>query len=215
MPIPNLDFVELIGYVASVLVFSTFYMKTMIPLRTVAIVSNVTFITYAYFAGLTPVFILHLSLLPLNIVRLVQMRRLLARVQKASRGKFSIQPLLPFMNRAEAKAGEVLFRQGDTADRLYYVISGSIAFPEIEATAGEGEIIGEIGVFSAEKARTSSAIAESDCSLLTLSDEKVLELYFQNPEFGFHLVRMIIQHMIHQVRVGRAAGQAAAQKPAD
>jgi hypothetical protein len=39
--------------------------------------------------------------------------------------------------------------------------------------------------------------------LLTLSDQKVLELYYQNPEFGIFIVRMIIQRFIHQIRVGR------------
>ena len=32
---------ELVGYLASALVFATFYMKTMMPLRAVAIASNV------------------------------------------------------------------------------------------------------------------------------------------------------------------------------
>ena len=37
---------ELVGYLASALVFATFYMKTMMPLRAVAIASNVAFISY-------------------------------------------------------------------------------------------------------------------------------------------------------------------------
>ena len=38
---------EFVGYVAAGLVFATFYMKTMIPLRVVGISSNVTFMVYA------------------------------------------------------------------------------------------------------------------------------------------------------------------------
>ena len=64
MNIASLNPVELIGYLASLLVFSTFYMKTMIPLRSVAIASNVAFITYGYLAGIYPVFFLHMVLLP-------------------------------------------------------------------------------------------------------------------------------------------------------
>jgi hypothetical protein len=37
---------EFFGYVASGLVFATFYMRTMLPLRLLAIGSNVAFITY-------------------------------------------------------------------------------------------------------------------------------------------------------------------------
>jgi CRP/FNR family transcriptional regulator, cyclic AMP receptor protein len=185
MTIAPLNIVELSGYLASLLVFSTFYMKTMMPLRSVAIASNVAFITYGYLAGLYPVLLLHVVLLPLNTWRLYQMRTLLARVRQASKGDYSIESLLPFMTKAKVNQGEMLFRKGDVADKLYYLVSGSIRFPEIEATAVPGDLIGEIGVFSPWKARTASAVAKSDSMLLVLSDQKVLELYYQNPEFHY------------------------------
>jgi hypothetical protein len=56
--------VEFLGYVGAGLVFATFYMKTMIPLRVVGVTSNLTFLLYAWFAGLVPVFVLHSVLLP-------------------------------------------------------------------------------------------------------------------------------------------------------
>ena len=77
MDTSHLNWVQLVGYTASLLVFSTFYMKTMIPLRCIAVVSNVAFLTYGYFAGLYPVFFLHVVLLPLNILRLYQMYKLI------------------------------------------------------------------------------------------------------------------------------------------
>jgi CRP/FNR family cyclic AMP-dependent transcriptional regulator len=50
--------IDMAGYVASLLVFATFYMKTMIPLRIIAVLSNVAFIVYASSDGLheDPVF---------------------------------------------------------------------------------------------------------------------------------------------------------------
>lgn len=42
---------EIAGYVAAVLVFLTFYMKIMIPLRIVGICSNCAFIVYGYLGG--------------------------------------------------------------------------------------------------------------------------------------------------------------------
>jgi CRP/FNR family cyclic AMP-dependent transcriptional regulator len=203
MSVAGLNAVELSGYLASLLVFSTFYMKTMIPLRSVAIASNVAFITYGYLAGLTPVLLLHLVLLPLNLWRLYQMRRLLVRVRQAFKSDSFIECLLPLMTKTELNMGEVLFRQGEAANTLYYLVSGSIRFPEIEVTATPGDLIGEIGVFSPWKVRTASAIAESHSTLLSLSDQKVLELYYQNPEFGIYLVRVIIQRLIHQIQVER------------
>ena len=58
---------DLLGYLGGVLVFSTFYLKTMIPLRVVAIASNVVYIAYSALAGLVPILVLHTLLMPLNI----------------------------------------------------------------------------------------------------------------------------------------------------
>ena len=195
----HMNWVELTGYAASLLVFSTFYMKTMIPLRTVAIVSNVVFMTYGFAAGLYPVLFLHVVLFPLNILRLYQMRRLIERVRRASRGGYSVEWMLPFMARETFQKGHFLFRKGDEPDRLYYIEHGSIRLPEIDVTLGPGEIIGEIGVFSPSGERTASAVCETDTTCFVLNNEKVLELYFQNPEFGLHLVRMIIRRLLSRV----------------
>ena len=58
------------GYAASTLVLFTFVAKDMRLLRTIAIFSNLAFITYGTIEWLPPVLFLHLVLLPLNIVRL-------------------------------------------------------------------------------------------------------------------------------------------------
>jgi CRP/FNR family cyclic AMP-dependent transcriptional regulator len=49
---------EISGYVAAGLVFMTFYMKTMVPLRVIGICSNCAFITYGCLGALYPVLIL-------------------------------------------------------------------------------------------------------------------------------------------------------------
>jgi hypothetical protein len=63
--------VEMAGYIASSLVFLTFYMRRMVPLRLVALCSNVAFLTYAVALHLAPIAILHGALIPVNIVRLI------------------------------------------------------------------------------------------------------------------------------------------------
>jgi hypothetical protein len=59
--------VDALGFLASALVLATFCMKRLVPLRTVAITSNVVFITYGYSAGIKPVLLLHVALLPVNV----------------------------------------------------------------------------------------------------------------------------------------------------
>ena len=70
-------------FLAAGLVLATFCMKRLIPLRALAITSNVAFILYGYSAGIEPVLILHVILLPINLFRLQQ--TLLAHVSDDSR----------------------------------------------------------------------------------------------------------------------------------
>jgi CRP/FNR family cyclic AMP-dependent transcriptional regulator len=66
--------VEAVGYLASALVLTTFCMRDMVPLRCVAIASNLAFIAYGVLADLGPVLALHLLLLPVNVGRLAGSR---------------------------------------------------------------------------------------------------------------------------------------------
>lgn len=63
------------GWAASGLVLATFSMRSMRALRLTAIASNVAFIGYAGYNWLLPILVLHIALLPLNVWRLVQLRR--------------------------------------------------------------------------------------------------------------------------------------------
>jgi hypothetical protein len=77
--------INLLGYVASCAVLATFLMRTMTPLRLVAILSNVLFLAYGYVEHIYPVFFLHLALLPINSWRLVTL-------QEKSAAKQSVLP---------------------------------------------------------------------------------------------------------------------------
>ena len=60
------------GYVASGLVLAAFYMNDMVPLRVVALASNLAFIVYGLALDLTPIWLLHALLVPLNGCRLIE-----------------------------------------------------------------------------------------------------------------------------------------------
>jgi hypothetical protein len=66
---------ETLGYLACGLVLLTFGMRTMMTMRIVAIGSNLAFITYGLALDLSPIWALHLALLPLNACRLLELRR--------------------------------------------------------------------------------------------------------------------------------------------
>jgi CRP/FNR family cyclic AMP-dependent transcriptional regulator len=185
------------GWLSAALVFSSFFMKTMIPLRMVAICSNVAFMTYALlglkygvFDRVYPILVLHASLLPLNIIRLRQQKVLSRAVREASEDE-TIRSLVPYMHGETHTAGEVLFKKGDPANRLYVIQHGHVRFPEIGKVVGDGQVFGEVGLFAPQNVRTLSAICDEDCRLYTITREKVLELYYQNPKFGFFLIRLV------------------------
>src|SRR5262245_30639634 len=103
---------EFSGYLAAALVFITFYMKTMVPLRIIGLCSNVAFIIYASLAGLYPVLLLHLVLLPLNVLRLRQMLQLTQQVRGAVHGEHNVlEWLKPYGSIRRVEAGEVVFRK--------------------------------------------------------------------------------------------------------
>jgi len=61
-----------VGYLAATLVFATFCTRRMVPLRALAIASNIAFIGYGYLGELWPILILHVAILPMNTRRLWQ-----------------------------------------------------------------------------------------------------------------------------------------------
>lgn len=71
--LPGWNATQMAGYLASFLVIMTFCMREMWALRCAAVASNVAFITYGYLAVLPPVFLLHTILLPVNVVRAIQL----------------------------------------------------------------------------------------------------------------------------------------------
>ena len=69
-----MPWIDIVGYAAALAVLGSFCMSTIMPLRILAIVSNVLFGAYGVLAHLYPVFLLHSILLPINLFKLVQMQ---------------------------------------------------------------------------------------------------------------------------------------------
>jgi hypothetical protein len=191
-----MTWVDILGYAASAAVLATFCMSTMIPLRILALGSNVLFMAYGYVDHLYPVLILHAILFPVNTLRLVQFRRLVRDIRDAHREDLSIQGLLPYMKRRKFAAGETLVRKGDKADRLYYLVDGELEVVEFGKILKSGAMIGEIGVFAPNQARTATVECRTDCSVFELTEQKAKELYFQDRSFGFAVLQLIIARLV-------------------
>ena len=197
---------QIFAWCASVLVFFAFFMKTMIPLRIVAIGSNLFFITYALvgiyydvFWKVFPILTLHVCLLPLNLIRLRQMKGLIQKMGEASDSKDSVNILIPYMTLGKYKAGRVLFKKGDKATRFFFIQKGSVEIPELEKQLGEGTVFGEVGIFGPGSIRSAGATCTVDSEIYSISKDQMLQLYFQNPKFGFFIVKLMAHYAVDNV----------------
>jgi len=190
---------EMAGYAAALLVFLTFYMKTMVPLRLVGIFSNCIFITYAYLANLHPVLILHLILLPLNGLRLRQMLRLTREVRDATQGDLNMNWLKPFTSMRRFERGDILFRKGDAADAMYFVVSGRFRLAELGKDISLGQIVGELGLLAPDQLRTQTLECVEDGEMLKITYEQVKQLCYQNPQFGFYFLQLTTRRLFENI----------------
>ncbi len=169
------------------------YATRMIPLRVMAILNNLIGVILGA-AGASPqTFIEHAVNLPLNLRRLREMRRLIASVRLSNETDLNIEWLKPFMHPRAMKAGGVIFSQGDAANEAFLLTEGSIEIPERSVVLAPGTLFGEMAFFTATGARTASAVCASDVRLLVISYDEFEQLYFQNPQFGLYLVRLIVR----------------------
>jgi CRP/FNR family cyclic AMP-dependent transcriptional regulator len=194
-----MTWIDLFGYAAAVSTFAAFWMKTMIPLRVAGIAANCCFIFWAYFGAHYPVLGLHVILLPLNAVRLYQMLQLIKKVGQASAGDLSLDWLKPFMSARRYRKGDVLFRKGDTAVEMLYTVTGQYRLMELTMDIGPGQVIGEIGIVAPENRRTQTVECIEEGEVLTISYDQVRQLYFQNPRFGFYLLRLIGERLSRDI----------------
>jgi hypothetical protein len=188
-----------------ILTIAQMWMKTMIPLRMLAITTNVLFLTQATILVGTSVssawstLILNCILLPVNAYRLHEMRSLIRKVERASRTDIDMSWLRPFMSTRQVKAGETLFRKGDVAEAMYLVESGKFELEETGMDVAPGSVVGELGLLAPDRRRTQSLVCCESGAVLSLSYDRFEELYFQNPEFGLSFLKLTSRRLFQNI----------------
>ncbi len=205
----TMDLGTILGLLGMGFSFASFVMKRMLPLRALALVSNVCFLAYGIVESLLPSIVLNTALLPVNARRIWEITKLSKEIARATQDSPVSQWLLPHMRHRSFKAGEVLFRKGEVADTLIYVAAGELRLAEIGRLIGPGELIGEIGLFSPERKRTQTIVCETDGALYHMTDEMIFQLYYQHPNLGFYLMRLVAERLLRDVRSREAAMVAA------
>jgi Cyclic nucleotide-binding domain len=197
--ISKMDIANFFGVCGGIFFVSAFFMKTMARLRIANIVSNFFFVLYGYLAPAFPTFLMYLALLPVNTFRLYQLRDLIRKVKSSAQGDLSMDWLKPFMKRRKYKKGTVLFRKGDSALEMFYTVTGKYLVTEIGVELPPGRLFGELGVLTPDSRRTQSVECIEDGEVLTVTYDKVLELYFQDPDFGFYFLKLTSDRLLQNI----------------
>jgi hypothetical protein len=204
-----MSYLPVIGWLAMALTLLSTFSRTIVRLRIFAASSNVLSIIAAAAAGYWPNAVQNAIQFPLNIYRIREMRTQVNKLKAAPVTRLRVGWLTPFAEESTLVAGEKLFGKGDRGDRLYYLVSGTIGFDDIGVEIGPGTLFGEIAFFMPDGCRTQTAIAKTECKLLSINEEELKQLYFQNPEFGWYLIQLIAQRLMQNAG---SRGEPAAQK---
>lgn len=200
---------QVLGTLAAVvgigLVIAGAFVRTMLPLRWLAVGSNIGLVLYGALHPSPITLAIAGLLLPINVYRAVEVTRLTRRVARAQAdADLAALWLKPYMKPRRLKAGQVLFRKGDQANRLYLLVDGDMELVEIGQHLEPGRIFGEIALFSPSGLRTHTARCLGPCAVLEIHESTVKQLYYQNPAFAFHLVEMIAGRLSADVERPRA-----------
>lgn len=194
---------------AGLLVIISAFVRTMIPLRWLAVGSNLGFILYGLLQPVPLMVMLHAVLLPVNLWRVAQMVRLTRRVSAATADSPQLELWLrPYMRSRSLHAGAIIFHHGDKADRMYFLAEGRIELVEFGRALEAGQMFGEIAFFAPDRRRTSTARCVTPCTVFSIDEDTFKQLYFQNPHFGLAIVRLIAGRLSADVRELQAKSSA-------
>ena len=195
----KIDIANFFAVCGGIFAVAALYMKTMARLRVANIVSNIFFVLYGYLAPAFPTFVMYFALLPINFFRLYQLRDLISRVKNAAQGDLSMDWLRPYMTPRKYKKDDILFRKGDVANEMFLTVTGKFLVTELGIELPPGRLMGELGFAAPKNRRTQTIQCLESGDVLSITYETLLELYFQNPEFGYYLLSLTSERLLQNI----------------
>ena len=108
--------------------------------------------------------------------------------------------------RREYRAGEIIFRAGESANEFFVVREGTVAVEvngAIIERLGSSEIFGEMALVEA-KPRSATVVAETDCAVVPISEKQFLAMVEYAPSFSLAVIRTLA-HRLRQANAHRRA----------
>ena len=194
-----INLANMFALMGAIFFVATLLMRTIVPLRIAALISDVFFIAYGIMANSINTFILYCLLLPINGVRLYQMIKLIRKARVSAQGDLSMDWLKPFMIRRTYRKGDVLFRKGQPANEMFFTVSVKLLVTELGIEIPPGRLVGELGFLSPDNRRTGTVECIEEGEVLTMTYDRLLEIYFQNPEFGYYFLRLTSDRLLQNI----------------
>jgi uncharacterized protein (DUF697 family) len=208
----NITFANLLALAGGIFLILSFVVRTIVRMRVLCIVSIVFFLSSAALSGSVPHFLMYFLALPANVVRLVQIRKLVKKARSSAQGTLSLDWLRPFMTPRNYQKGDVLFHKGDAATEMFLTVTGTFLVAEIGVEIPAGRILGELGFVSPKNLRTQSVECIKDGEVLTIAYKKLHEIYLQNPEFGYYFLRLTSDRLLqNHARLEKLVAQSKAE----
>jgi hypothetical protein len=208
----NITLANMFGLVGAIFFVATLLMHTMVPLRVANMTGCAFLATFGALSGNVGTFLLYLLSLPINAVRLGQMLKLVRKARNATQGDMSMEWLKPFMTQRKYRRGDKLFNRGDTATEMFLTVTGKFLVKEINVELPPGRLMGELGFLTPNNRRTGTVECIEDGQVLTITYERLLEIYFQNPQFGYYFLVLTSQRLLENI--ARLEGILAQEKAA-
>jgi CRP/FNR family transcriptional regulator, cyclic AMP receptor protein len=193
------------GYLAATLIFTAFFMETMRPLRLLALGSNIAFIAYGIGLNLTPVWLLHSILLPLNGWRLFQARRSKEGAGQRQLDQDLLNILSPHMVERRLDAG-AKFVPSSAERELYYIIEGAVLVGHDRVRLGAGEIVDSSWFSLPRSVATDVVICLTNVRLQAATAAMLEQVCNENPRIAVRL--------LHPLRPRRSIEGGASRSPA-
>jgi CRP-like cAMP-binding protein len=82
---------------------------------------------------------------------------------------------------------------------MLLTVTGKFLVTEIGVELPPGVLMGELGFLSPENRRTATIECVEDGQVLTITYDKLLEIYFQNPQFGYYFLVLTSQRLLENI----------------
>jgi Cyclic nucleotide-binding domain len=212
----NITLANMFALVGVIFFVATLLMQTMVPLRIANMIGCAFFAVFGALTGAVATFLLYLLMVPINAYRLRQMLILVKKARSATQGDTSMEWLRPFMTERKYRKGDVLFKKNDAANEMLLTVTGKFLVKEIGVELPPGQLMGEFGFLTPDNRRTATIECIEDGHVLTIEYEKLLEIYFQNPQFGYYFLVLTSQRLLENIKrlEGIVAQNQAAQQAA-